>query len=136
MPNTVSPERTGWRDEGLSRRHRQYGFDCPGVDIDFLLIEYDYGKACAIVDYKRKNPETVKHNHPNVKAMVDLGNRANIPVFITFYAKDFSWFYPVPVNKLAGQYFPENKIITEREWVILLYRMRGRELPQDLHLWD
>lgn len=39
------PERTGWRDENLSRRHREWGFHCPAVDLGFLLIEYDTGEA-------------------------------------------------------------------------------------------
>ena len=34
----VRPERTGWRDEKLSQRHRMWGWDCPAVDIDFLLL--------------------------------------------------------------------------------------------------
>lgn len=35
-------ERTGWRDERLSRRHREWGFDCPMVDCDFIAVEFDH----------------------------------------------------------------------------------------------
>jgi len=30
-------ERTGFRDEALSRRHREWGINCPAVDVDWLL---------------------------------------------------------------------------------------------------
>ena len=36
---TVPRERTGWRDEEISRRHRLYGVSCPMIDIDFLVSE-------------------------------------------------------------------------------------------------
>jgi hypothetical protein len=38
-----------WRDEAISQRHRLWGFNCPAVDIDFLMIEYDQGKPAACV---------------------------------------------------------------------------------------
>jgi len=52
----VRPERTGWRDLELSKRHRQWGWDCPGIDLDFLFLEYDRGKAVAIVEYSTHVP--------------------------------------------------------------------------------
>jgi len=36
----------------LSDRHRQWGDDCPMVDLDFLMCEYNHGVPVAIVDYK------------------------------------------------------------------------------------
>lgn len=41
MMKAVAEERNGWRDERISKRHRQWGRDCPAVDIDFLMLEYD-----------------------------------------------------------------------------------------------
>ena len=32
---------TGRRDLRINDRHRKFGQDCPGVDLDFVLIEYD-----------------------------------------------------------------------------------------------
>ena len=54
MPE-VRAERTGWRDEELSQEHRKWGFDCPTVDIDFLMLEYDTGRASALVEYKNEH---------------------------------------------------------------------------------
>ena len=48
---TVKEERSGWRDEMLSQRHRDWGFNCPAIDIDFLLIEYNSAKVKALVEY-------------------------------------------------------------------------------------
>jgi len=47
------PERTQWRDQKLSERHRAWGFNCPAIDIDFLMVEFHTGKPVAIIDYKR-----------------------------------------------------------------------------------
>lgn len=45
-------ERSGWRDMELSGRHRIWGFNCPAVDLDFLMVEYNLGIAIAVVEYK------------------------------------------------------------------------------------
>ena len=50
----VKQERTNWRDEALSQRHRQWGWNCPGLDLDFVFLEYDKGRAVAVVEYKTK----------------------------------------------------------------------------------
>jgi hypothetical protein len=44
----VRPERTRWRDEALSARHRKWGFHCPAVDLDLILCEYDTAHVAAI----------------------------------------------------------------------------------------
>ena len=33
-------EWSGWRDQELSRRHQRWGFACPAVDLDFVLVEF------------------------------------------------------------------------------------------------
>ena len=133
----VSPERTGWRDKRISERHRDfYGFDCPGVDIDFLLVEYDHARACAIVDYKQESLQRWNPNSTNMRALKDLGDRAKLPAFVCAYADDFSWYYPIALNDAARRFLPQDKKITEKQWVELLYHMRGRSLPKDLKLRD
>ena len=47
MDKSVRAERTHWRDEALSERHRLWGYDCPAVDVDFLLR--DLVKASALI---------------------------------------------------------------------------------------
>ena len=126
MQRQVSPERTGWRDEGISRRHREWGLDCPAIDIDFLLIEYDYGKAMALVEYKHEYAKEQHSTHQSYKALIDLGDRAGIPVFATRYANDYSWWKVTALNEYARSYIPECSTLTEDEWVRLLKRVRNK----------
>lgn len=129
MPE-VRQERTGWRDEALSRRHRRWGWDCPAVDLDFLFLEYDHGRASAIVEYKNEHAAPQYASHPTYQAMIDLGNRAGIPVLACRYADDFSQWKVTPLNHEARKYIPNRVTLSEQEWVRLLYRIRGYEVPQ------
>lgn len=131
MPE-VRPERTGWRDEGLSRRHRRWGWDCPAVDLDFLFLEYDHGKASAIVEYKNEHAAPQYASHPTYQAMIDLGNRAGIPVIACRYSDDFTKWIVTPLNKEAKKHVPQRVILDEVGWVSLLYKIRGYDLPQSV----
>jgi len=128
----VRPERTGWRDENLSRRHREWGWNAPCIDIDFLFLEYDSGLASALVEYKHERAAPQKAIHPSYQALINLGDRAGIPVFAVRYAGDFSWWRIVPLNGLAKTYLPERCEMKEFEWVTLLYRIRGKVPPANL----
>lgn len=129
----VKPERTGWRDEALSRRHRNWGVACCATDIDFLLVEYSgQGRPAAIVEYKNEHAPERRSSHPNYQALIYLGNCAKIPVIAVRYASDFSWWKPVPLNNTAKMYCTIGQILTEQEWVKLLYKMRGCEVTQEV----
>lgn len=129
MPE-VRAERTGWRDEALSRRHRRWGWDCPAVDLDFLFLEYDHGKASAIVEYKNEHAAPQYASHPTYQAMIDLGNRAGVPVFACRYSDDFSEWKVVPLNAEAKKFLPARQVLNESGWVRLLYKLRGYDVPQ------
>jgi len=131
MPE-VKKERTGWRDMGLSERHRRWGWDCPAVDLDFLFLEYDKGKAVAIVEYKNEHARTQHSTHPTYQAMIDLGNRAGIPVFASRYTDDFSCWKVTSLNGKAREFLPQARGMTEKEWVTFLYLIRGYELPDSV----
>jgi len=128
----VKKERTGWRDKGLSERHRLWGWHTPCVDLDFLFLEYDDGKAVALVEYKHENAPQQRAAHPTYQALIDLGTRASVPVFACRYAGDFSWFRAIPLNSFAKNWLPERKTLTEKEWVAFLYEIRGRIVPQEV----
>ncbi len=128
----VRKERSGWRDLRLNDRHRQWGWHCPGVDLDFLFLEYDKGKAVAIVEYKHERAQPQFVSHPNYQAMIDLANRASIPVFCARYKDDFSAWKIIPLNHLAKSSLPQRVTMTERQWVAFLYRLRGYEAPPEL----
>lgn len=110
----------------LSERHRKWGWDCPAVDLDFLFLEYDMGEPVAIVEYKHENARTQWASHPTYQAMIKLGTRAGVPVLAARYAEDFSWWRVVALNDIAEQFIPEPAVLTERQWVTLLYQIRGR----------
>ena len=131
MPE-VRRERTGWRDANLSERHRHWGWDCPAVDLDFLFLEYDRGKAVALVEYKHEKAMPQKASHPTYQALIDLGTRAGVPVLACRYADDFSWWRVVPLNEKAKEFVPERIEIGEADWVKLLYKIRGYNVPQSL----
>ena len=128
----VRSERTGWRDAALSARHRRWGWDCPAVDLDFLFLEYDRGKAVAIVEYKNEHAAPQYKSHPTYQALIDLADRAGIPALAVRYKDDFSEWKVVPLNEIAKQYVKKRITMTEKEWVALLYRMRGYDAPQQL----
>lgn len=128
----VREERTGWRDERLSERHRQWGWDCPAIDLDFLLLEYDKGKAAGIVEYKHEKARKQYASHPSYQALTDLGDRAQISVFAVRYADDFSWWRVVPLNAMAKTFLSERKEMTESEYIRLLYKIRGYDVPQSV----
>lgn len=125
----VRLERTHWRDEELSARHRRWGWDCPAIDLDFLMMEYDQGKATALVEYKHETAPPQRRSHPSYQALIDIGNRAQMPVFGVRYAGDFSWFRVTPLNPFARKWLDVQSEMGEQDYVKLLYRIRGRELP-------
>lgn len=80
----TAEERTGWRDQELSNRHRTWGHDCPAEDVDFLLdtqptmfndsfrlVEYYHARPKALIEYKHWNDSTY------ATVMKDLGLAAN-----------------------------------------------------------
>lgn len=123
-------ERSGWRDQRLSGQHRKWGFDCPAVDIDFLLIEYDLSEPMALIDYKHEqNADWPPTRDANARAFARLGDKAKVPAFYCRYAADLTWYEPVPMNDMGLVWVPEPVRLTEMQWVELLYRMRARVVP-------
>lgn len=128
----VRPERTGWRDQALSARHRSWGWNLPITDIDFLVVEYDNGKVTALVEYKHESARPADPKGASYRALVDLGDRAGVAVIGCRYASDFSWFRVAALNDYAKQWIPVRSQMTEHEWVALLYELRGRRMPDSL----
>lgn len=130
----VSRERTGWRDQQISERHRLYGWDCPGVDLDFLMLEFDTGKPSALVEYKAVGAAFPNLKHPSYCALRSLADSSNIPLLVVFYDSS-RWLYRVtPANRRALNFaaWPYTRWLSEREYVSLLYRIRGRAVPADV----
>lgn len=125
-------ERTGWRDLALSERHRLWGFNCPSVDLDFLLVEYNLGKPVAIIEYKEDRARMPNTLHPTYRAITELANMADLPFLIAFYSNVDWWFRIYPVNADAARYYREGQVMTEREFVESLYHLRGLCIEQNV----
>ena len=128
----TSYERSGWRDEDLSRRHREWGIDCPAVDIDLVLVEFDHGKPSALVEYKHWRAAKIESDHPSYRAIRALADRAQIPFIAARYWPETWTFDAESLNDTAQRLLPHRTRFSEQEWVRLLYRLRGREMPDGL----
>ena len=130
----VRQERSGWRDEALSRRHREWGWDLPCVDIDFLMIVYDRFIPKALIEYKHENCPQRKTDDPGFKAVRALSDLARLPFFAVRYKADLTNFCVSAINDPAIKYLSKrfHNDMTEREYVEFLYRIRGRKMPADL----
>ena len=133
-PDGVRQERTAWRDQQISARHRHWGFDCPAVDLDFLVVEYNVGKPVALIEYKHYLARPPRLNHATYRALTALadGYSEPLPFLVAFYWPDIWAFRTTPVNDKARSEFRAEEVLCEREYVRRLYRMRRKVLT--LHL--
>lgn len=116
-------ERSGWRDQEISGRHRRWGFNCPAVDLDFVMVEYNLAKPVALVDYKLNRAARPNLKHPTYQALAWLAEQASIPFFLAWYWLP-SWAVRVePVTARAITLFPERDF-SEVEYVTRLYELR------------
>ena len=126
MQGDVRQERTGWRDGGISERHRGWGFNCPAVDIDFLLAEYDSCVVKALIEYKHARAAPADPSGPSYIAISWLATAAGIPFFDVVYADDYSTFTVRRINDVAKRMIGRDFSYTEAEYIRFLYKIRGR----------
>jgi hypothetical protein len=128
----VRQERTGWRDAALSLRHREWGFNCPAVDLDFLMVEYNIGKPVGLIEYKHNRARIPDLNHPTYRALTELADIAELPFILAFYWSGIWAFRVHPVNDVAKSRFRYQELLTEREFVTRLYELRRLVLNKHL----
>lgn len=119
-------ERTGQRDLKLNNRHRLYGYNCPMQDLDFPVIEYDRCEVVALIEYKLKYA-VVDPKSANIRALKNHANRCDLPFFVVFYDNEVWWYMVYPVNHIAKTILPDATMMSEREYVSFLYRLRDRD---------
>ena len=136
--NEWRTERTGWRDSELSKRHGCWGFNCPAVDLDFVMMEYNHGKPCALVEYKHINAKQVDITHATYRALVALADGyadGPLPCFIARY-NPADWSFTVtPLNKTARDYYAHciSETLTEQRFVRSLHLIRKSVLTAEDH---
>ncbi len=126
-------ERSGWRDQALSDRHRRwYGKNCPMVDLDFVACEYDSGKPAAIVEYKHVERGREDFTHPTYQALAHLANRAGIPFMVAYYQPNPWRFYVIPMNESATAIYKRPRPLSEKRFVDSLYCIRTRVIEAEV----
>lgn len=134
----VTPEHTGWRDRQLSLRHRDWGYDAPFADFDWVCIEYDLKKAMGLFDYKSETapwpPDQTGSGKATLAALADMADKGRVPFFVVRYQRPFEWFEPYCWSNLAHKGWADfdGRRLSEIEWVTFLYKLRGRPVPPDV----
>jgi len=132
-PDGVRQERTNWRCADISERHRRWGFNCPAVDLDFVMVEYNHGKPVALIEYKERHAKEPVLLHPTYRALTALADGyspAPLPFIVAFYCAEDWWFRIIPVNVRAQEYFGHvaHTPISEQRFVRGLYLLRKQSL--------
>ena len=125
-------ERTAFNNGTLSERFRRWGLYRNETDIGFLTFEHEEGKIFALIEYKKAHALKQYASHMIYRALIDMGNRAWLPVIVCRYSDDFSRYSVIPLNAEARKIIPNRTEYDELGWVKELYRMRGREVPDDV----
>lgn len=126
---SAKPRLTSFGDGPISDWHRTLGANMPAVNLDFLLVEYDRGRPCAVIEYKHQNARpTEDYSHPSYQALRELcGNRLyELPLFLTHYHDDCSQFRVRPLNITAAVAVNGNTNLrlSELEYARFLERLR------------
>lgn len=112
-------------DIAIRNRHIEWGWECPCTDIDFIVIEYDYGEAVAIIEYKRwRGPSIDAKRDYNLRAQIDLAIKARIPMYAVKYTKTFLWFKVIPLNCYSREYLPKDTVMTEKDYIKFIIHLR------------
>ena len=136
-------ERTNWRDERISARHRDWGFNCPAVDLDFLMVEYNHGLPVGLVEYKSYQARMPSYDHATYRALSALatgysrvidGTRVHdpLPFLLVFYWADQWTFRVHPVNSEAKKHYSNPELMSEYDYVTRLYKLRRLTLAGEL----
>ena len=134
--NNWRRERTGWRDQELSLRHGCWGFNCPAVDLDFVMLEYNHGQPCALVEYKHHHAKVVDASHATYRALVALADgyaKGPLPCFVARYTPEDWSFLVIPLNDAAKKHYAHcaGERLTEQRFVRSLHLLRKAVLTAE-----
>lgn len=134
MQRQVKPERSGWRDEEISRRHRDWGVACSAFDVDFLLVECMYARPLALIEYKKQDaPDPTR---AQLGALRTLATNAGIAFYVVWYTAGCTHFMVEPGNDKAWHLVrggdPARTWWDEYTFVEFLHRIRGVSAPPDV----
>lgn len=132
-----SEERSGFRDQALSERHRHWGKNLPMMDIDTVWVEYDSRRPVCLIEYKVAG---APRNEVQKEVLARLADMARLPAFVVRYrceAESDDWRFRVwPLNDAARTHLAtETAVIGEESFVQFLYAVRDRTMPGYLREW-
>lgn len=144
--NGVIVERSGWRDEKLSRRHRTWGRDIAVTNLDFIaspetmideetnsvFAEIWYRRPVLITDYKSMKPTAVDWDTAALGCLQFMANQCKCAITVVFYSPNYWWFYVVPGNEIADRLYKGGGYLTEFQYVLSLYQLRGIAMPSHI----
>jgi hypothetical protein len=126
-------------------RHRAYGPMLNATDID--LIEYDeQDNPIMMIEAKHGHIKRINLNNPQFRRLRKTARLLDIPLFIVVYyypglnkynnkVDEFGKlrkYYVIPANQLAENFVPDEKHMTELEYVKLTYLVRKLPFPKYL----
>ena len=135
-------ETTGDRDLALSLRRRKYGAGVPAADIDWIVVEADFGVPKALIDYKKH--WTAYRDKYSRATLTALACGSRIPFLEVAYWEEVWDFEIVPVNGIAKRMLapvvkkygdPPIKM-NEEQFVGFLYWLRDKPVPKDTAVWQ
>jgi hypothetical protein len=126
---TATLERTGWRCEWISRRHREWHPSLAMCDLDFLCVEYHHSAPVALIEYKAMAPRELQNS--SLSAASTLADLAALPFFVVFYLEQFPAFWVEPRNERAVALLCSAEVMatSERDYVDFLFALRGEVAP-------
>ena len=130
----VKPRRTEYDDKtSLSDIHREWGWACFMRDLDFVGEEFFNGEAVVIVEYKNEHHMRIDLEDRSYKALINLADKASLPVFIAIYSDDKTEWEIWAINDIARDAVGTEKYKTDMlGWIYLLYAFRGVQVPNDV----
>ena len=127
---------SGWRDPSSTQWHKDHGFEAPAAGMTLPMIEYDHGVPVGLVSYHRRDVDLPVS--PDVgdahRAFGRLCGRDGLLPFLTAVYDPNGWAFKVLGHNESGAaltapYGSGWVEVTETEFAQMLYRMRGRRLP-------
>lgn len=128
-----NPDHKAW-DADVMARHRQWGVNVPAVDVDGVLVEYDMGVPCALIELKHEQAKPVRVSDPNIVALTTLASARSyeIPMYVTRFRRDPWEFSVSPFNPSAERFLQGSRRFDERGYVHFLHAVRGRQASDEM----
>lgn len=105
-----------------------WGINCPMLDIDWIVSEYNNAEPAAIVEYKHHSARLIDLREANYRVLANLAGRhvPPLPFIVAWRWPNWS-FYVHPCNAPARAiYKPNLRALSEQRFVRSLMFLRGQ----------